>query len=190
MQNIYPTVASAASPRPSIAAPAVQGQDGGQDKGQDKGKGFGFLDLIDVVNPLHHIPVVGHIYRKLSGDSINPAMRIGGGALFGGPLGAAFAAGGLVLEQLIDDAGAGRPVPPVEAGGRPAPGGWMVAASRPVQPYRHAPNATLDAQKVRLADAPPTPRRGGWMAAAAYAMTDELAAGRPDPSASTLKQVA
>ncbi|GEM_PF-3510910 len=51
--------------------------------------GFSFDDLIDIVNPLQHIPIVSSIYRKISGDVIAPAMKIAGGALFGGPLGAA-----------------------------------------------------------------------------------------------------
>lgn len=51
--------------------------------------GFTFGDLIDIVNPLQHIPIVNTIYRKISGDTIAPAMEIAGGALFGGPFGAA-----------------------------------------------------------------------------------------------------
>jgi len=50
--------------------------------------GFTFGDIIDIVNPLQHIPIVNAIYRKISGDTIAPAMQIAGGALFGGPLGA------------------------------------------------------------------------------------------------------
>ena len=38
--------------------------------------GLSFLDLIDVVNPLHHIPVVGPMYREITGDVINPLPRI------------------------------------------------------------------------------------------------------------------
>lgn len=51
--------------------------------------GFTFGDIIDIINPLQHIPIVSNIYRKISGDTIAPAMEIAGGALFGGPLGAA-----------------------------------------------------------------------------------------------------
>lgn len=51
--------------------------------------GFTFGDIIDIVNPLQHIPIVNNIYRKITGDVIAPAMEIAGGALFGGPLGAA-----------------------------------------------------------------------------------------------------
>lgn len=182
MQNIYPADAAAALQRPSPGVPAAQGA--------GEAKGFGFLDLIDVVNPLHHIPVIGRIYRKLSGDTINPVMRIGGGALFGGPLGAAFAASGLVLEQLVDDAGAGRAMPPVDPGSSAAPGGWMVAASRPVRPEQRPPQSTPGGDPARLAETVSTPRRGGWMAAAAYAMTDELTAGRAKGTHSSLSQLA
>jgi hypothetical protein len=50
--------------------------------------GFTFGDIIDIINPLQHIPIVNSIYRKISGDTIAPAMEIAGGALFGGPIGA------------------------------------------------------------------------------------------------------
>jgi len=50
---------------------------------------FGFADLVDMVNPMHHVPIVGHIYRELTGDEIKPIGKIMGGAAFGGPLGAA-----------------------------------------------------------------------------------------------------
>lgn len=50
---------------------------------------FGFADLIDMINPLQHIPVIGHIYREITGDQIKPISNIIGGALFAGPVGAA-----------------------------------------------------------------------------------------------------
>ena len=50
---------------------------------------FGFLDLVDMINPLQHIPVVSTIYRNMTGDTIKPMSRVVGGAAFGGPLGAA-----------------------------------------------------------------------------------------------------
>jgi hypothetical protein len=45
--------------------------------------GVGFGDFIDIINPLHHIPIVATIYRNLSGDHIAPAPRVIGGALWG-----------------------------------------------------------------------------------------------------------
>jgi len=58
-----------------------------------------FKDLVDIVNPLQHIPVVSSIYRELTGDRPGAVARIAGGALYGGPF-------GLVAEEIncaIDD---------------------------------------------------------------------------------------
>jgi hypothetical protein len=49
---------------------------------------FGFGDLVDMVNPLHHLPLVGHIYREVTGDQIKPISKIIGGGAFGGAVGA------------------------------------------------------------------------------------------------------
>ncbi len=49
--------------------------------------GFTFGDFIDIINPLQHIPVVSTVYRQLTGDDLDPGSRIGGGTLFGGPIG-------------------------------------------------------------------------------------------------------
>lgn len=49
--------------------------------------GFSFGALIDIINPLQHIPVVGTVYRAITGDTIGPAARIAGGTLFGGVFG-------------------------------------------------------------------------------------------------------
>jgi hypothetical protein len=43
-----------------------------------------FDEFVQALNPMHHIPVVGHIYRAVTGEKINPAFQVVGGALFGG----------------------------------------------------------------------------------------------------------
>jgi len=58
-----------------------------------------FWDLVDVINPLQHIPLVNDIYRELSGDKIGIAARLTGGALFGGVIGLVGAAVNSVLEE-------------------------------------------------------------------------------------------
>ena len=50
-------------------------------------KGFGFRDLIDIVNPLQHLPIIGSIYRWVTGDRPGAAAQIAGDALYGGPIG-------------------------------------------------------------------------------------------------------
>ncbi len=49
---------------------------------------FTFGDFIDMINPLHHIPVVNNLYRHFTGDTIKPIGKIIGGGLFGGVIGA------------------------------------------------------------------------------------------------------
>lgn len=44
---------------------------------------FSFGDLIDVINPLQHIPIVATIYRNMSGDQLGVIPRVIGGALWG-----------------------------------------------------------------------------------------------------------
>ena len=60
---------------------------------------FGFGDLFDMVNPLHHIPVLGSIYRNFSGDTIRGPGQVIGGALYGGPLGAASSMINMLVEH-------------------------------------------------------------------------------------------
>ena len=59
----------------------------------------GFGDFVDMVNPLHHIPLVGNIYRHVTGDEIKPPARILGGGIFGGPIGMASAMANAVVED-------------------------------------------------------------------------------------------
>ena len=62
--------------------------------------GFSFFDLLDIVNPLQHIPIVSNIYRRITGDTIDPLPRVAGGALFGGAIGFAVSA----VNAMVDGA--------------------------------------------------------------------------------------
>ena len=75
---------TAASPAQAVKSTETEGA-GFHPFGKD---GFSFLDLIDVVNPLHHIPMVGPLYRDITGDVIDLLPRITGSTLFFGPIGA------------------------------------------------------------------------------------------------------
>lgn len=63
--------------------------------GQD---GISFLDFLDIINPLQHIPIVSNIYRTITGDVIDPVSKIAGSALYGGPIGAAASLMDVILE--------------------------------------------------------------------------------------------
>ena len=77
-------VAGASSANVAIATPseAPAAKNGAPFSLWEK-EGFGFGDFIDIINPLHHIPIVATIYRNLSGDQIGAAPRVIGGALWG-----------------------------------------------------------------------------------------------------------
>ncbi len=97
-----PTVALAPPSQPPAAvAPDSRRQvvpEDGEFKpfGED---GLTFDDVLDVINPLHHLPIVGAIYRDITGDTISAASKVTGGALFGGPIGLAVAVADTVLEE-------------------------------------------------------------------------------------------
>lgn len=68
--------------------------------------GGGFLDLLDFINPLQHIPVVSTIYRAATGDEISAAARIIGGGIFGGIPGLVTSAANAALDAATGkDAG-------------------------------------------------------------------------------------
>ena len=62
--------------------------------------GFTFLDFLDIINPLQHIPIIGTLYREMTGDTLDPASRVLGGTLFLGPFGTVAS----LANVLIDDA--------------------------------------------------------------------------------------
>ena len=65
--------------------------------------GFSFGDLVDILNPLQHIPVVSTLYRRLTGDDINAVSRVAGGALFGGWVGGVASTANAMLERVTGD---------------------------------------------------------------------------------------
>jgi hypothetical protein len=72
--GLYPTMQSERTQVGGVAASSVEAQ-------------LDFKDIVDTVNPLQQLPVVGSIYRAMTGDSISTASRLAGGALMGGPIG-------------------------------------------------------------------------------------------------------
>lgn len=61
--------------------------------------GFTFLDFLDIINPLQHIPFVGTLYRNMTGDEIDPGSRVAGATLFGGPVGTVVALANVSIEE-------------------------------------------------------------------------------------------
>ncbi|PCJ99055.1 MAG: hypothetical protein COA45_06320 [Zetaproteobacteria bacterium] len=60
---------------------------------------FSFWDLLDMVNPLQHIPVVNFAYRAITGDEIKSVSKVIGGGVFGGPVGLASGLVNVLVEE-------------------------------------------------------------------------------------------
>lgn len=58
-----------------------------------------FSDLLDIVNPLQHLPIVGFVYRQVTGDTIKPMAQVIGGGLYGGLPGAAASMVNVAVEE-------------------------------------------------------------------------------------------
>jgi hypothetical protein len=58
-------------------------------------------ELLRSLNPLHHVPVVGMIYRAATGETIPTPIRVLGAGITGGGLGMIGAAFMSLLEELI-----------------------------------------------------------------------------------------
>jgi hypothetical protein len=65
----------------------------------DSGKSF-WDNMLDIVNPLQHLPVVGTIYRSITGDKMGDFEKVAGDTLYGGPLGFVSSLADLGFEKI------------------------------------------------------------------------------------------
>lgn len=151
-----------------------------------------FWDLLDVINPLQHIPVVNKIYQELTGDKIGVGARLAGGALFGGPLGLVASAvncaieeetgadaGGHVLALLRDQPAATPPTAVAQAEPAPNPAAIALTAAPPTQPIITIPEM----------QASPAPR-GAMMFTSDGTLASAPSQGAPTPVAPVVAQTA
>jgi len=59
-----------------------------------------FHHLWDVVNPLQHLPVIGTIYRAITGEHLDPVEKIAGDTLYGGLWGAVSSIADVAFEGI------------------------------------------------------------------------------------------
>ncbi|HVW74139.1 MAG TPA: hypothetical protein VHC39_10910 [Rhizomicrobium sp.] len=69
------------------------------DQGGNQDEGF-FHHLLDVVNPLQHLPVIGTIYRAITGEHIGAVEKIAGDTLYGGLWGAVSSVADVAFEGV------------------------------------------------------------------------------------------
>ncbi len=82
------------------------GQQGaGSEQSWPKDGKITFGEVLHALNPLQHLPVIGTIYRAITGDTIPAPMRLLGsligGLLTGGPLGLATGVIGCFVEEAF-----------------------------------------------------------------------------------------
>jgi len=65
----------------------------------DSGNSF-FDDVLDVVNPLQHLPIVGTVYRAITGDKIGDVEKVAGDTLYGGPIGLVSSLADVAFEKI------------------------------------------------------------------------------------------
>ena len=114
------------------------------------GKKSEFSDLFDYVNPLQHLPIVGGVYRAITGKRVEPSAQIVGGLIYGGPIGLASAAFNVMLEGAT-----GRDV-----------GGHVMAAVGIGKSQSDFP--TLDNSALAAQNVPPLPQMSGGVQLASF----------------------
>ena len=87
--------------------PGISREPGGQLIGTPKKENtlkqeddFSFSDILDAVNPLHHLPVISTMYRNVTGDGLSSLAKLAGSALFFGPLGLKIAAADVAVQAI------------------------------------------------------------------------------------------
>lgn len=93
------------------------------------GESLSFKDIIDTVNPLQHLPIIGSLYRGLTGDTISTTARLAGGALMGGPLGFVTAAISAGFESATGGDVASHALASISDSPRQATAAYMKAAA-------------------------------------------------------------
>jgi hypothetical protein len=167
----------------TAAAMAGSTPGGGTVAAFNKGDSPSFSDLLDIVNPLQHIPIVNTIYRQLTGDKESAAADIIGGALYGGPIGMASAIVDLGLHDATGKSAGDNMVALLT--GNPDAKDTMTAAADPKTGATTTPAATAAAAMA----APPakmlTSSIAGATAPAAAPVKTAASAARPAASASS-----
>ncbi|HTQ12594.1 MAG TPA: hypothetical protein VMH86_01865 [Rhizomicrobium sp.] len=82
----------AANAAPATQAPAAATAD-------NSDGGF-WHDVLDVVNPLQHLPIVGTIYRSITGDKMGDVEKVAGDTLYGGPIGLVTSLADVAFEKI------------------------------------------------------------------------------------------
>lgn len=90
---------AAAAPRPAPPSVTFHENEWNREAPAVAEADMSFWDFLDIINPLHHIPLVGTAYRAVTGDEISSPARVMGGILFGGAIGGLTAVANAVVDE-------------------------------------------------------------------------------------------
>ena len=130
---------------------------------QAQDEGF-FHHLLDVINPLQHLPVIGTIYRAITGEHIGPIEKIAGDTLYGGMWGAVSSVADVAFEGIT-----GKSFEDTALAWFKGDDKTQVASTKVERARHHAPNISLPSADHAVAAvhghavaSPPTPP-AAWM---------------------------
>ena len=99
----YHAMVFSPSPAPAQASgnavPAASDSGATASTGGTQKEGF-FHHLLDIINPLQHLPVISTIYRAVTGEHIGSVEKIAGDTLYGGLWGAVSSVADVAFEGL------------------------------------------------------------------------------------------
>lgn len=132
-----------------------------------------FDELLSALNPLQHIPVVGSIYREITGETLHPVARVIGGALIGGPLGLVASAFNSMIEQATGKDLGAQALALIMPDATPQPAATAIASTEPApaEPATTVATAAPAEPEATVATAPPPalPTQAAALAAVAPA---------------------
>ncbi len=169
------------SARVTPETPVPQAKTPPSSRDSDDGPSFG--SILSALNPLQYLPVVGTIYRAVTGDTIPEGLRIAGSfvvsALTGGPLGMLLNAAATAAEKItgIDPEAIAHdvaesmgisPETPASVAAAPTSHAASVAPA-PARPIPEAGTTAVPAGPL-LSGAPAARRQEGFARYAAFAL--------------------
>ena len=118
-----------------------------------------FHDVLSALNPLQYLPVVGTIYRAVTGDTGNPQLHVAGslvtGLLTGGPIGVLTSLVGMVADHFLHfdriAAALFGTTAPVATAASPMPDATPASTPDPISPSVAAAAVSAYAQANSLA---------------------------------------
>jgi hypothetical protein len=124
-------------------------------------------NVLDVINPLQHLPAVGTLYRQATGDKMGDLEKAAGDTLYGGPIGLASSLADAAFEKITGKDFGDTVLDFVEGGDKTT---VTASTTKPLKP--------LPTRTTLAGDAPPT----------ALAPTSIAKPASPKPAAADVKQ--